>query len=478
MTTLVDAVNKSTMTETENGDITHLSSANDFVDLFFKIGASRGRADTLSGLATKCAVQDLGLTMRLMFWARDVRGGAGERDMFRTLVKTLISRKGITQDVVKRIINKTVEVGRWDDVLHIFYGTKFVDIAFEAITNALRDGDGLCAKWMPREKSANRKMAHSLRKYMKISAKQYRQMIAELTAVVETQMCKQEWTSIEFDKVPSQAVNNYRKAFARNAPVEWEQFLSAIENGDVKINAGAIYPYQLIKRSGIWGSTYTMDASQVAQWEALPDYSDGVEASILPVVDVSGSMGCPAGTDTSVTCLDVAVSLGLYLSEKLNGKFKDSFVTFSDSPKLKTLKGTIHERLKQLSGDNDWQMSTNLDAVFELLLTAATKHKVAKADMPTTVLILSDMQFNRCVKMNGTAFERTKQRFIDAGYDVPQIVFWNLNARDNAPVTFDTSGAALVSGFSPSLVKSILSCKDMSPTSMMFETLMNNRYNW
>lgn len=473
---LVEAINKNTMTFTENGDLTHATSANDFVDLFFKIGASRGRAQSLLPLLTKCSAQDFGLSMRLLFWARDVRGGAGERDMFRTLVRELLSRKEMTEDYAKRIAVKTVEVGRWDDLLAIFYGTNYVDIAFSMIEKALLDGDALCAKWMPREKSSRAAQAAALCKYMGITARKYRKLVVSLTNVVETQMCNREWTGIEFNKVPSQAVNNYRKAFARNAPVQWESFLEAVKKGDVKINAGAIYPYQLLSRNigGRYG--WSMDASQLAQWDALPDYTEGKEASILPVVDVSGSMDCSAGADTSVTCMQVALSLGLYLSQKLKGPFQDSFMTFTDTPTLQTLKGSMNDRLSQMSGAVGY--STNVDGVFKALLSAAKKHNVPESDMPTMIVMFSDMQFN-CGSVGGfTAHERFKKMYHEAGYNMPQLVYWNINARNGSPVTYDTYGTALVSGFSPSLVKSILSVEDMSPVSMMMKTLMDKRYNW
>lgn len=497
MTSLQEAINKSNMTTTANGDLTHLTSANDFVDMFFKIGASRGNPKPLFAPFQSCIKQDLGLAMRLLFWARDIRGGAGERDMYRSLVRSLFqhAQPSVDNDIAKRIALKTVEVGRWDDLLDIFYGTYFESVAFDLIEHALKvDKNGLCAKWMPREKSSKRAMAHKLRTHMGLTSRQYRKLLVYATEVVETQMCERDWSNIEFSKVPSQAVNIYRGAFSRHAPTEWETFLEEVESGETTINAGAVYPYQLISGGSGWGATYMMDKSQIAQWNSLPDYTEGKEGSILPVVDVSGSMMTPAGPNTSVSCMQVAVSIGLYLSERLNGPFKDSFITFSTAPKLQTLTGDVTSRLHQLQHAH-WGMSTNLDAVFNTLLTSAVKFDVSPADMPTTVLILSDMQFNSAIRRS-TAQDRIEQMYEDASvkatanaqandasaepvvYKAPNIVYWNISASSSSPVTYDQSGAALVSGFSPSIVKSILSAEDLTPVNVMMKTLLDKRYNW
>jgi len=213
----------------------------------------------------------------------------------------------------------------------------------------------------------------------------------------------------------------------------------------------------------------------VAQWEALPNYVG--DANILPLVDVSGSMSCPAGKDTSVTCMDVAVSLGLYLAEKNTGKFKDTFLTFSDKPELMTLKGNVVQKMAQMV-KSDWSMSTNLHAAFSKILDVAVKNEVPQAEMPEMVLILSDMQFNQCVKHDDSAMEMIERKFVAAGYTVPQVVFWNLNSSDNVPVKADKSGAALVSGFSPAIMKALLAAdmSEFTPEGIMLKTVMSDRY--
>jgi hypothetical protein len=202
------------------------------------------------------------------------------------------------------------------------------------------------------------------------------------------------------------------------------------------------------------------------------------DANILPMVDVSGSMTCPAGKDTSVTCLNVAVSLGLYLADKNKGAFKDTFLTFSGSPELLTLKGNIVQKVDQMI-KSKWAMDTNLHKAFDKILSVAVANNVPDTDMPKMVLILSDMQFNQCVDHDDSAMQMIERKYRNAGYTVPSVVFWNLNSSGNVPVKSDKSGAALVSGFSPSIMASILGAdpQEFTPEGMMLKTIMADRYN-
>jgi hypothetical protein len=198
----------------------------------------------------------------------------------------------------------------------------------------------------------------------------------------------------------------------------------------------------------------------------------------MPLVDVSGSMTCPAGKNTNVTCLDIAVSLGLYLADKNKGVFKDTFLTFSGRPELITLKGNIIQKAHQMV-KSSWNMNTNLHAAFDKILTTAVANNVPNSDMPRMLLILSDMQFDQCVSFDDSAMQMIERKYTDAGYEVPQIVFWNLNASDNVPVKSDKSGAALVSGFSPTIMTSLLSAdpNEFTPEGIMLKTIMIDRYS-
>jgi hypothetical protein len=300
-----------------------------------------------------------------------------------------------------------------------------------------------------------------------------------MTTVVETQMCANDWDNINFSHVPSVAARNYKKAFNRHS-VKFAEYVAKLVAGDktVKVNADAIFPHDVLK--GIAHAYKTFDKTEKdhvkAQWEALPNYVG--DASILPIVDVSGSMTSSVGGSGATRCIDVAVGLGLYLADKNKGAFKDTFLTFSDKPDLVTLKGDILQKLDQMV-KSDWEMSTNLHAAMNKILSVAVKGNVPASDMPKMLLILSDMQFNQCAKFDNSAMEMIERKFDEAGYTVPQIVFWNLNASDNVPVKADKSGAALVSGFSPSIMKALLSADldQFTPEGIMLKTVMVPRYD-
>ena len=452
---------------TANGMKARKSTANASVDLFYKIGASRGK--NITGEFTAAYVENSDVALRIAQWARDVRGGAGERQMFRDL---LVHLEKTDPDAALALLKKVPEVGRWDDIF-VFSTPALKTAAYTMLGDALRAQNGLAAKWTPRKG----KIAAEVRAFFGMTPKQYRKSLVAMTTVVETQMCASDWDNINFSHVPSVAARNYKKAFGRHTPL-FAEYVAKLVSGDktVKVNANAIFPHDVLK--GVINRT-TLDKTTtdhiVAQWDALPNYVG--DASIMPIVDVSGSMSCPAGKNTNVTCMDVSISLGLYLADKNKGVFKDTFLTFSSKPQLVTLKGNIVDKVAQMS-KSDWDMSTNLHAAMDKILSVAVKGSVPASDMPAMLLILSDMQFNQCARYDDTAMQMIERKFADAGYTVPQIVFWNLNSSDNVPVKADKSGAALVSGFSPSIMTSLLAAdlEQFTPEGIMLKTVMSDRY--
>jgi len=478
MTTFASAVQNQS-DRTTNGMKARASTANALTDLFFKIGAMRGQ--NVIPAFTAARVQDADIAGRIALWARDIRGGAGERKIFRDILLDLAKTD---QDRARAMIMKVPELGRWDDLL-VLVDTELEGFAFSFIYAALMQGNGLCAKWMPRQGE----VAAKLRKHLGWTPKFYRKRLVELTQVVETQMCAKDWDNINFNHVPSVASSRYKKAFSRHTEKykEWAAKLVSDkpeDRAEVKVNAGAVYPYDVIK--GVWPSGYRNNYDQsnmnhiLAQWEALPNYVG--DANILPLVDVSGSMISKAGgynSKSSVTCLDVSVSLGLYLADKNKGKFKDTFLTFSEKPKLLNLTGNILDKMKQMVS-SEWEMNTNLNAAIQKILDVAIENNVPHEEMPAALLILSDMQFDQCACFDDSAMQMIARKYAEAGYTIPNIVFWNLNAQDNVPVKYDVRGAALVSGFSPAIVKSVLAADldNFTPEAIMLKTIMSERYDY
>ena len=481
--TLFAAVNRNE-TVTENGMATLVSSMDSVTDLFFKIGASRGKFEALKPTLAKAMAENLDLTIRVILWSRDAREGAGERQLFKDAIQFAFNTNSITKEEGDRIVAKVPELGRWDD-LYAFFNTPSEDAAIALFAGALRSGNGLAAKWSDR-KGMNSVV---MRKAMGLSPRAYRKLIVANTNVVEQLMCAKQWDAIDFGKLPSVAAARYQKAFWKNASNAYQAYVASLQKGEAKINAGAVYPYDIVK-SARFGSSQVADE----QWKALPDYMEGTEnRGILPVVDVSGSMTCSAGGDrnSKVTCLDVAVSLGLYLSERNRGIFKDQFVTFSQKPQFVKLSGKLSQRLQQMER-SPWEMNTNLEAVFDLLLTSAVKAKVSEDQMPETILILSDMQFDAATRTynysgmgrrmvetnNPTSYEMIGQKYQAAGYKMPKVVYWNINSKTGVPVEFNQQGTALVSGFSPAIMKSVIRAEHFTPVDVMQSAVLVPRYDW
>jgi hypothetical protein len=457
---------------TANGMLARATSASAVLDFFGKAGSSRGTAlvrDFSAALA-----EDENLAIRALLWTRDIRGGAGERQQFRDLLSSL---EAYNPSLAGRIMPRIPELGRWDD-LFVYTDATNRRAAFDLIAQALKDKNGLCAKWLPRKGT----VAMELRKHLGLSPRGYRKLVVSLTQVVETQMCSKQWDSINFSHVPSLASARYQKAFGRNAPESYSAYIQELQkpeserNPKVKINASAVYPYDVVK-SVVSGNAAVADE----QWRALPNYVG--DARILPMVDVSGSMGSLRYTTKGkVQPIDVAVSLGIYLSEKNTSEFKDLFLTFSECPRMCALQGSLTQRVQQLERA-DWGMSTNLHAAFDEVLRVAVQGRVAQEDMPEVLLILSDMQFDSCTRFDDNAQQMIRRKYEQAGYSMPRIVFWNLSpyGNSNTPVRFDDAGVCHVSGFSPAIMKTVLSVEELenfTPYNVMVQTLETERYNF
>jgi len=470
MTKLLDAI-RTKDSRTENGMPTNSTSLNMCVDLFFQIGAMRGQdKQRLINAFTKAFGENPLTAMRLLFWARDIRGGAGERKIFRDIIEYLAANR--TETLAKNI-GLIPEFGRWDDLL-VLVGTPLEKTALTLIAKGLSDKNGLCAKWMPRPNVGNRekkRWANALRNHLALSPKDYRKLLVENSNTVEQLMCAKEWGKIEYSKLPSKAMSDLMKAFSKNDLARFQAYLTSVEKGESTINAGAVYPYDIVKNLK-YGDTKGANT----QWTALPNYMEGNNERLLPMVDVSGSMSQPVANNRNVNVMDIALSLGLYISERNDGPFKDAFITFTGVPTLQYLKGSLLDRFNQLRGPVGY--NTNLQKAFQMVLKKAIESKVSTEEMPTMILVLSDMEFDDSNVGGLTAQEMIEMEYNKAGYNMPKLVYWNLASRgdSNKPVHFDKSGTALVSGFSPSLLTNLLGGKDLTPLAMMMSVIESERY--
>jgi hypothetical protein len=478
----VAAQKSAKVSQTENGMKAWATSDSKVLDLFGKIGSGRGR--DMSRDFSAALAEDANMAVRVLLWARDVRGGAGERQTFRSLLGAL---ERANPTLAGRIMHKVPELGRWDD-LFTYSDPINRKAALRMYADALMNGDGLAAKWAPRLASSKKAVTagkqqklrngNELRKFMMLSPKEYRQILVGSTRVVESLMCAKQWNEINFSHVPSLASARYQKAFGKNAADMYSAYIRELQKPQedrdpkVKINAGAVYPYDVVKsvRNG-------NEAVANAQFDALPNYVG--DTKIMPMVDVSGSMGSLLAGGMSA--MDVAISLGLYLSDRTTSDFKNMFITFTSNASIQTLKGTLSQKMRQMQGAVGYD--TNLASAFDALLNTAKKGNVSPENMPDYVLILSDMQFNdHSIRgTDATALQMAREKYRAAGYKCPSIIFWNLTARaDNTPVKTNDQGVALVSGFSPAIMASVLGAdpEEFTPFAMMLKTIMNDRYSF
>jgi hypothetical protein len=485
LASIIEVDNK---TFTENGAPTNKSTLNAVLDLFAMGGSLRSRAESeVIALFTKAFAEDPLLTLKCVFNIRNARGGNGERNTTKVILKYLGDNYA---SILTKNLDNVVKFGRWDD-LFVLAGTSSEKIMLAYVKNQL-DKDVECyhtdkpisllAKWMPSINTSSQstvKLAHLFRTSFGWGNKQYRKTLSALRAysnVVETLLCGNDWANINYSHVPSQASLKYSKSFKKHDKDRYEAFIAEVKAGNTKINASVLFPYEIVEKvqADYRGNNQTFDVL----WDALPNYLEGSDRNILCVCDVSGSMnGRP---------MAVSISLGIYTAENNSGAFQDYFITYSAEPKLQKVVGSnIREKVGNLQ--RHCAYNTNLQAVFDTVLNHATANRVAQSDMPAQIIVVSDMEFDHPQNHGGdymgrggsaTNLDTIKAKYLKAGYEMPQLVFWNVrSAQNNVPATANEKGVLLVSGSSPSVFKTLLSGKQYTPTDQMIETLSQPMYD-
>lgn len=474
--------NEANRTYTENGAVTHATTYSDCLDLFATIGALRSSNEQeILKRFVRAFTEDPDLAMKTLFFARDVRGGLGERKVFRVCLQWLAHNAPAS---AKKNIPYVAEFGRWDDLLSLM-GTPCEKDALRLIKQQLDsdlesmdmgDDVSLLAKWLPSVNASNAQTvfyAKRIARFLGMSDAQYRKTLVKLREhirIIENSLREKDY-SFDYSKQPSKAMFKYRKAFYRNDGERYGEFMNKVSRGEAQLHTGTLTPYEIIKPF-FYDKVGEQEASAIdATWNAQEDFTRDENA--LVVIDGSGSMY----SRTDPMPATVALSLGIYYAERNTGAFRNHFITFSERPQLVEIKGkTILEKVRYCSQYNE-VANTNIQKVFELILHAAVKHKVPQSEMPSTLYIISDMEFDYCTKgAELTNFEYAKKIFAEAGYQLPKVVFWNVQSRNQQqPVTQNEEGVALVSGCSPRIFN-MLQSGNLSPLGYMLEILGTERY--
>lgn len=506
MDDLKQTLDENSFSSTENGALGFSTSGTKLLDINFAVTSFRNKSNqAIEDAFAKAYYENKLLAVKWLFYARDREQGIGERRLFRVCLKWLANED---PEVAKAVFALSGEYGRLDDMF-VLLDTDLKDDVIAYVRKQLKEdlenmengkSVSLLAKWLKSPNASSketRRLSKIIYKGLGMTERNYRKMLSALRKylkVVEVQMSAKQWSEINYNTVPSRANLIYNGAFIRNDEERRRAYLAALERGDknVKINSSVNFPHDIVHKymeSSGWNGWYSSlksrkDTTLEQLWKALPDFVNG-QGNTICVADGSGSMKSKIG-GTTISCLEVANALSIYFAEHSSGEFKDKYITFSHNPKFVDFStvDTLREKIAIALRHNE-VADTNIEAVFDLLLSTAVRKKLAQNEIPANILILSDMEFNSAVTSNSgiysrlkkTLFREIQQKWTNAGYKMPRVVFWNLCSRTGTlPVNqHETFPVALVSGFSPAICKMVLSNK-LDPFECLVEQLNSERY--
>lgn len=435
------------------------------VDLFSIIGSARRHPAQIIQVFERAFASQPQLALRILLWARDARDGAGERTVFRNILHWLERRHpAVAESLVQA--GAIQRFGRWDDMLHLQSRAVWPAVA-EQVYVALAHDDRLAAKWMPRQGP----IALKLRRGINATEADWRRGLVKLSDTVEQKMCAGDWGSIDFSKVPSVAAARNQNAFREHAGEQYTTYLESVTKGEATMHAAAVFPHDIVKAAS------HNDEAATVQWSQLP--KPNLAGGALVLCDVSSSMEVKVSGTTSA--LDVCVALGLLLSENLPEPFRNQVVTFCTKPGWHHIEGhTLHARAQSLRGA-EWGGSTDIQAAFELILSRAVAARAdgISVDLPATFVVLSDMEFNIACHNRTPNHDQIERKFRAAGFNMPTLVYWNLNGRANNIPAGNTPGVVLISGYSPRIADVALSgdFTNFTPEQVMLEAVGHPRYD-
>jgi hypothetical protein len=472
----------------EKGSLSLSTSGNARVDLFFQTVRKIDEAH-LGKLLEASWNEDPLDTLKLCFYNRDCRNGKGERKVFRDSMNWIIKNKGPSHFLAN--LELVSEYGRWEDLLwFIQKGNEEVSTAVANLfaeqlrkdKEAMKQGKSvsLCAKWAPTENCKHDKLnkapkviCSALGVNYAVYRKEYLTPLRAHIKIVEAFMCAKEWEKIDYNKVPGVAMNKLKKAFLKNDKERFNEYQEKLKRGDkdTKVNATTVEPHDLVRQ--YMHNNSSMDTIIEEQWKVIEQrVADlGTLKDCLVISDVSGSM--------SGTPMEVAIALGLLISSLTREPYKNQIITFSEYPQFHTVKGnTLNERVADVM-KMSWGMTTNFQAVFDMILSRAIQNRVPAEEMPRRLFVISDMQFDVAGGADfKTHYQIIQTKFTQAGYPLPQIVFWNVRSSSTQDFTNNATdqNVAMISGFSPSILKAVLNGKDFSPYGVLREAIDDERY--
>lgn len=477
------AKQKENFTKTENGAVAIKSTGDACLDLFGTIGSLREADEQrICRFFAEAYKENPLMATKIVFYSRDVRGGLGERQTFRTIIKYMAEYH---PEAIRPNLDLIGVYGRYDD-LYSLVGTPIEDDMWQAMKKQfeedlknLHEGNtiSLLAKWIKTADASSKetrrlgiltaqKLGYPVYHFKRI-VRQMRKQIG----VIESLMSAGKWDKIKYSEVPSRAMMIYRNAFKKHDEKRYTDFINKAVTGESKINSSTLYPYDLIEKirgHGYWGNAKE-DKTVEAQWRQLPNYvEEGTNA--LVIADTSGSMiGRPMNT---------AIGLAIYFAERNNGAYHNMWMSFSSDPHIHVLKGeTLAQKIKSIDM-NDWGNNTDLKAAFDLVLDIAIENDVPQEEMPKSLIVISDMEIDTCGNRKWTFYDKMKHKFEKNGYQIPNIIFWNVNSlHDIFHSDKSRKGVQLCSGQSTTVFKQLIGCVGYTPVEMMEKVINSDRYS-
>ncbi len=484
-------------TLTENGALTNKSTLNTLVDLFY-MTMRNCKKETMEPIMNLAYLESPILLAKMIAYVRDIRGGKGERNVGRDM---MVIMGQLNEDIViKNMYHYISEYGRWDDGIVFFENPNLLDKYLELVGDQLKEDKmklesggekvsiSLCSKWVPSEgKSIDKKYKINKKLAKKMGIKQdelrrdYLSPLRRHLNLTETNLMRREYEKINYSQVPSRCMNlhgskrNYTgriNAFPRNDTERFESYLVSLQNRETKVNASTLYPHEIVQKYDN-GTYQSEDILTEAQWSEMEERMRalGKLGKTLMVCDLSGSM--------SGTPMLISLSLGILVSSCCDvDAFKNMIITFSESPEFHLIEGdTLYKKVNNLKRAA-WGMNTNFERVFDKILEKAKRFNIPADEMPERIVVVSDMQFDTASNRRNTNFGVIDEKYRKSGYKRPQLVFWNVkgNIRDT-PVLANSKDTALLSGYSPDILKSVLETDILTPFDIMLKALNDSRYD-
>lgn len=461
---------------TENGDKAYQTSGSYCLDYFSLIGGMRFNYKQALNNFMKAYKEDPILAIKILFFARDIRGGLGERNIFRFTFNALCN---MAPEVAKQVISYVPTYGRYDDLFSA-YSTpvrkEVVKIVREQLKEDIENKKenkpiSLLAKWMPSINTSSnetRVLAKKLASSLNMSNEEYRKTLSSLRkgVIIENNLREKDYT-FDYEKIPGGAIFKYKAAFFEHDEKRYKAYLDAVNSGEKKMNSSTIFPYEVIRKfeNGLVPQKDALALDTI--WNSFD--RESINSKTIVVRDGSGSMY----DNEKVSANSVATSLALLFAERLEGEFKNKFITFSSTPKLVEVEGkTIREKYQFISKFNDYT-NTSIEKVYRLILNVYSNPKFKKEDALDRIVIISDMEFD-CLEEDDeiSTFEFFKNEFEKLGYKLPEVVFWNVRARStHLPVTMNEANVKLVSGASSSIIDMVTKNDSTTPYEMMLKCL-------